>query len=251
MARSTQGSPVSARTLRGRWSERTNAAGWGFPADWFGPAVDAVCEAIVAGADVRAAAERLGGARAVAGISMGETLADIDVLAALSPVEYAEVLRRAVSLGWADRAIKPNNLVADPLTGLASLEYLQARLGEIYRGADVDGCQVDSRTALVVVRVDFTGRQDWERALPLMLTGEALRTVFDGGQTLARIGQGVAVVVAERSEFLHRRARLVSNLIQARTAADIEARIPPPRVWIESLPSSYAAALDLLSDLGR
>ncbi|RIJ76859.1 GGDEF domain-containing protein [Nakamurella silvestris] len=249
--RSIRTTDVHPRTLRMRWWERTAVSGWSFPSDWPDPAVDAVCEAIADGGDVRAGAERLGAARAAAGVSLGETLADVDALIALGADQHAEVLRRAVSLGWADRAVAPRSEVSDPLTGLSSADYLKVRLGELYRGAEVGRGSLDDTHALVVVRMDLSGREVWQRALPMILVGDALRTVFDGGQTLARVGGSSAVAVAERSAHLSRRVRLVANLIDVQLAADPEISARSPRVWVESLPPGYGAALDLVGELGR
>ena len=75
-------------------------------------------------------------ARAAAGASLGETLADVDGLTDGAAGHRDEVLHRAVSLGWADRMMDPPITVFDPLTGLVSRDYLRTRLGEVYRAGD-------------------------------------------------------------------------------------------------------------------
>lgn len=236
--------------LREQWAAASVSRGWAFPSDWHVPAVDAVCDAVNGDADVWAAAERLGRGRALAGVSLGETLADIDVLVELVP-RHTAVLRRAASLGWADGVLAPPDSVADAVTGLASADYLRVRLGEVYRAADVEGSSAASRHALVVVRLADDGRLSWERAFPMILIGEALRTVFNGGESLARLGEGVAVALVGREAMLPRRVRLLAELIDSRSAAEPDSPGSVPQIWIESLPAGPRACLDLIAGLGR
>lgn len=242
-------SAVEAVELRGQWRARSAAAGWSFPSDWHLPAVDALCEALCTGADMVPAAERLGRDRAVAGVSLAETLADIDVLAEMAP-EWGEALRRAASLGWADRAAAPTDAVVDALTGLASADYLRIRLGEVYRAAEVEGCSAGTTHALVVIRLGRAGSANWALHLPMILVGDAMRTVFAGGQSLARIGPVVAVALTERTTMLGRQARLLAEMLAARIEVGSNPELLP-QVWIENLPSGDAAAMELLTELGR
>lgn len=241
--------PMDPSALRQTWAEGSQVCGWAFESDWDTPAVDAVVDAICGDRSVWASAERLGGERAAAGVPLAEALTDVDVLADLVADRHRESLVRAVSLGWADRVIAPADAVSDALTGLASAEYLRIRLGEIYRAAEVEGSSAARSHALVVVRLGKTGSQSWTRRLPMILVGDALRTVFDAGESLARIGPAVAVAVAPRGPLLARRARLMAELI----AAGVEESDDDvsPHVWIEGLPETCSAAADLLSDLAR
>ena len=241
----------SSTDLRHEWQARAADYGWAFPSDWHVPAVDAVCDAISSGSDVWAAAERLGRSRASAGVSLAEALVDVDGLAAIAHGRYTDRLRRAVSLGWADRIVAPPATVADPLTGLVTPDYLHVRLGEIYRSAEVRDEQVSRCSALVVVRLDLIRHTGWQRTLPMILVGEAMRQVFDGGQTLALLGDSMAVVLCDRDAMLPRRARLLCSLISRSIELDAQVAIPEPAVWIETLPPKYAAALDLVAELGR
>jgi hypothetical protein len=242
---------VSAQALRAEWADRSMSASWAFPSDWDSPGVDAVCEALAADQDVFPPAERLGRLRAAAGVALGEALADIDQLVTLIPSRHAEVLRRAVSLGWADRVVGPGADISDPLTGLVSREYLQLRLAEVYQAAAARGVEVPAEFALVVVRVDLTGRDIWQRVLPMILVGECMRIVFDAGETLARLGEPMAVALVARSGMFSRRVQLLNRLITSRTSSDPDCGSTPPRVWIESLPSSYPSCCSLLAELGR
>jgi hypothetical protein len=246
--------PVAVRSsaqLGHEWEERSSAYGWAFPSDWHVPAVDAVCDAIISDADVWAAAERLGRDRAAAGVSLAEALVDVDGLSAVAPSRYTEPLRRAVSLGWADRITAPPSSVSDPLTGLVTADYLQIRLGELYRAAEVRGESVSLRSSLVVIRLDLQGYSGWQRTLPMILVGEAMRTVFDAGQSLALLADSVAVVLSDRDVMLARRARLLCSMIANQLELDPQIAVPPPSVWIETLPQKYSTAIDLVAELGR
>ncbi len=246
--------PLTDRTatdLRDEWQVKASAFGWTFPSDWHDPAIDAVCDALTAGADVWDAAERLGSGRAAAGVSLGEALVDVDALATIVPGRYTDALRRAVSLGWADRVTVPAVSVADPMTGLVTPEYLQIRLGEVYRASEVRAEPVSTQWALVVVRLDLAGHVGWQRTLPMILVAEGLRRVFDGGQSLVLMGEAVAVALCERDPVLARRARLLRSMVTDSMERDPQIIVPGPAVWIEQLPSTYSAALDLLTELGR
>lgn len=237
--------------LRLRWEGRSAATGWAFPSDWHAHAVDALCEALLAGSDIWGPAERLGRERAAIGASLGETLADVDVLADIEPSAPAEVLRRAVSLGWADRVVAPAAAVVDALTGMVSLDYLDVRLGEVYQEAEANGEPIRDRYALVVVRLDLAGRDPLERALPMIVVGEAMRTVFSGGQTLALISEKVAVALTPRDGRLARRTQLLHTLLGSRFGDDPALRVGRPEVWIETLPTGHRRAGDLLREIGR
>lgn len=250
MARATR-SCDSVVDLRLRWQHQSATTGWAFPSDWHVPSVDALCEALSDRTDLWPVAERLGRERAAAGVSLAETLTDVDALVALAPVGCAEVLRRAVSLGWADRIAAPADAVADALTGLASADYLRIRLGEIYRAAEVEGSSAGESHALVVVRLGRARASGWTQSLPMILVGDAMRAVFAGGQSLARIGPLVAVALTGRSPVLARQARLVAELLAARIRLDHADRTLVPQVWIEPLPLGWKAAVDLVGELGR
>jgi len=237
--------------LRHEWNARATDYGWAFPSDWHVPAVDAVCDAIVANADVWAPAERLGRSRADAGVSLAEALVDVDGLAAIAHGRYTDPLRRAVSLGWADQITTPPPSVVDAMTGLVSPEYLRVRLGEVYRSAEVRGEPVSGDSALVVIRLELDSRNAWYGPLPMVLVGDGMRRVFDGGQTLALLGDAVAVVLCGRDAMLARRARLLCSMVADQIELDPQISIPTPSVWIETLPLRYGAALDLISELGR
>ncbi len=242
---------MSSAELRDRWFEQSSAAGWAFVSDWHHPAVDALCEACLRGSNIWAPAERLGSVRAQKGVSLGETLADLDGLACVLPDISDGVVHRAASLGWAERMTAPRQAVFDPLTGLVSVDYLRTRLGEVYRAAEVADTEVSATHALVTVRLNLAGRTGWDRLTPLILAGDAMRTVFDGGQTLARLADHMAVVLAEREPMLARRTHLLTGLVQERLGRDLPPGESIARIWIERLPGAATAAVDLIGELAR
>lgn len=239
-----------SRSLRDRWRALSTQAGWGYPSDWQRESVDAVCEALIDGRSPWDAAERLGGERAAAAVSMPQTLADIDVLAGLVEPRWGEELRRAVSLGWSERAIAPPAGIVDPLTGLTGLGYLQVRLGEVYRGAAAAGTPVGDSHALVLFRlelaVDGLGRR-----LPLVLVGESLRSVFDGGETLTVLSDAVAAVLCDRDDRVAQRAELARRFAQRLLNGDRWTRSVTVSAWVERLPATAEQASSMLVDLSR
>ena len=240
---------LTSSELQDRWFAQSFSAGWVFASDWHDPAVEALCDACVRCENLWPAAERLGSARADSGASLGETLADVDGLTAVLPGLPTDVLHRAVSLGWADRMTAPAPTVFDPLTGLVSYDYLRIRIGEVYRAAEVAARKVSASHALVVVQVDLAGREGWDRVTPLILSGDAMRTVFDGGQTLAQLAGHMAVALTEREPMIARRVQLLAGLVTERLARHTSST--NPRVWIERLPDNMPAAVDLIGALGR
>ncbi|TKV58884.1 hypothetical protein FDO65_15445 [Nakamurella flava] len=240
-----------ADVLRRRWFEMSAAGPWTFHGDWHDAAVDALCEACAAGQDVWVCAERLGAVRAAAGIGLAETLADIDALVTVAPSLPADLLCRAVSLGWADRSQAPAVAVLDPLTGLTSADYLRQRLTEVYRAAEVVGRRVSAGTALVVVRT-AAGGPGWSGQTSLIVAAHALRTVFDAGQTLARLDDRVAVALTARDRVLPRRVQLLGGVMESlRPQSAPDSQGGPPRIWIEKLPDDLDAAVALVEGLGR
>ena len=109
--------------------------------------------------------------------------------------------------------------------------------------------KVSATHALVVVRVNLAGRTGWDRLTPLILAGDAMRTVFDGGQTLARLADHMAVALTEREPMLARRTHLLAGLVLERLGRDQ----PPRRVGGAGLDRAAAghapAAVDLIGEL--
>lgn len=271
------GSGPCPQALRERWRLATLAAGWPFPSDWGVPAVDAVCEAAAEGRDPVPALSRLGQARAESGAGLEETLHDLAALyEVVSAIERATAdeshsmphsmtrptgidavptrLVRAAALGWAD--VAAGELASarpmDELTGLATAGYLRVRLGEVYACAAAAEHRVDDAYVLVLLALDLSRAGGWSRLVPMLLAAEAMRSVFDSGETLALAGPSVAVVLARRDDLLALRTKRLRRAATDRLATDTDAACAGPvRVWVEQLPSGYQAACDLLNHLGR
>jgi hypothetical protein len=254
------------RALRERWRLATLAAGWPFPDDWGLPAVDVVCQAAVEGRDSVPALSLLGRARAAAGAGLAETLQDLAALHAVlrhsgqarpavdDPDVVPTRLVHAAATGWADVTLAgvSANQVVEPLTGLATADYLRTRLGEIYRSARAAGRPAGARHVLVLVAVDLHRVHGWARLVPMLLAAEAMREVFDGGQTHAALGPSVAAVLCRRGQRLAPRTRRLRSVAGELLAADPDASpAGPPRIWLERLPDDHAAACDLVARLGR
>ncbi|MCV2393022.1 hypothetical protein OEB99_01755, partial [Actinotalea sp. M2MS4P-6] len=77
----------TAAELREQWRAATADSVWLRPGDWYHPAVDALTEALVAGADPTAAAARLGSVRGSTGVGIAESLDDLGVVYGLLDVE--------------------------------------------------------------------------------------------------------------------------------------------------------------------
>lgn len=236
------------------------AAGWAFPADWPLAEVDEVCAAVLGGTDPGDALVRLGRARAEAGAGLSETLMDLAALHAVltdpSHVVSPDVdalpprMLRTTALGWADVVTKQAGDCAaeDPLTGLATAAYLRTRLGEVYRETPV----APLGYALVLLRLDVHRATGWSRVVAMTLVSDALRTVFDGGETLATLGPCVAAVLVKRDELLGRRVSNLRVLAADRLSGDPGVRpAGPAEIWVEHLPDTCGAARALLTSLGR
>lgn len=248
------------RLLKSRWRTATMAAGWAFPADWPLAEVDEVCAAMVDTADPGDALVRLGRARAEAGAGLSETLLDLAALHAVltegSPMVAPNVdalpsrMLRMTALGWADVVSEQagNCASEDPLTGLATPAYLRTRLGEVYRETALPALDY----MLVLLRLDLAQATGWSRVVAMTLVANAMRTVFDGGETHATLGPGVAAVLTRRDDTLARRVSNLRVLATDSLAVDPHVRpTGPAKVWMERLPDTHPEACALVNALGR
>jgi len=103
-----------------------------------------------------------------------------------------------------------------------------------------------------MLRLDVHRATGWSRVVAMTLASDALRTVFDGGETLATLGPCVAAVLVRRDELLARRVSNLRVLAADRLADDPNVRpVGPAKVWVEQLPDTHAEARALLTSLGR
>ena len=210
------GTNRALRALRAQWRSASIANGWRFPSDWALPEVDAVCAAVMTAGRVDAAETALAGlarARAAAGAGLAETLADLAALHAVldhpadgfvAPDVDATPARliRMTALAWADVATDQlvHTEVTDPLTGLPTAAYLRTRLEEIYRASEREARPAADDRILLVVSLDFSGVGGWPRLTGMILVADALRTVFDGGESVASLGPSVVAALVPRQK---------------------------------------------------
>lgn len=158
---------------------------------------------------------------------------------------------RAISMAWSEGTLAYLHQISceDPLTGLASMAHVRSRISEIYRGAARVGADVSQEHALVVIDLPETITSlaapdaGFSRTLRLARVGQSAGTVFNGAETIGRLGARRVVAVVDRDANLGRRVALVRTLL---ASADF-----PTRVWIEGLPGSDDVAALLLDELAR
>jgi len=257
---------LDPRVLRARWRSASLAAGWRFPSDWGVPEVDMVCAALTAGGATESVLSALGRARAASGAGLEETLTDLAALHAVlagsdgdgwvTPDIDATPVRlvRITATAWAEAALDrlANPEVIDPLTGLPTGSYLRTRLAEVYRAAARTGRPVPATHLLIVATVDASAMTGWTRLTGMILTADALRKVFDGGETVACLGPSTLAVLTGRDDELPRRMMAARREITARLSRDEQLHgLPPPALRMLRFPPTFAESCAVLSTVGR
>jgi hypothetical protein len=198
-----------------------------------------VTDALLTDGDVRAAATETGRALAADGVPLDDVFADLEATYAavgMGQPDYEVVV--AVCLAWTETSLRYLHGLScdDPLTGLASLPHLHSRLDEVYREAERCGTRMSTERALVVVEayreaarnqdgpvaersVDHSIAQHFGSALQMAEIAGALRTVFSGGETLARAGVHRVVVLVRRHPDLAAQVESLRQLLESRSAA--------------------------------
>ena len=224
---------VAVRGLRAPWERRSRETGWASPEDWWTPAVDLVCTAFLTGGNLPHACERLGRARACAGLGIGESLTDL--------VAFTEVagwctppldLIRALAEGWA-QACRDRDTCLDPLTGLGTPAYLRTRLGELYRNTDRVGHR------LVVLLLD-PALDPWRRVSRMIVLSYELSRFFTRGESVCVLGRGRIAVLAPDAPDLD------DDLDRLRNGPGWE---HGAAVWAAPLPATRQEALALIDRL--
>ncbi|GAA3847468.1 hypothetical protein [Amycolatopsis sp. ATCC 39116] len=254
----------SLAELRARWRSASLAAGWRFPSDWALPEVDTVCAALLRRGTAEIPIAGLARARAAAGAGLAETLADLAALHAVitppgdsgglvSPDVDAlpSRLLRVAALAWAEVAMDKlaTTEVIDPLTGLPTASYLRTRLRELYgRPAH----QVSEDHTLLVVSVDLSGVTGWSRLTAMILIAEALRVVFDGGESIAKLGPSTVAAAVPRDGRIAAKAVMLRRELHERLSVDDQLEsVSPPKIKLVRLPATHDSACDLLQRLAR
>jgi len=258
----------SLRALRARWRTASLAAGWRFPSDWALPEVDAVCAAVIVTGRAESAEIAFAGlarARAAAGAGLAETLTDLAALHAvldhpadgfvLPDVDATPArLLRTTALAWADVATDQlaHTEVTDPLTGLPTAAYLRTRLEEVYRGAAREEHPAADDQVLIVVSLDFSAAGGFGRLTGMILVADALRAVFDGGESVASLGPSVVAALAPKDEKLASHGVALRRALNDRLSVDPQlSEVGMPRVSAVRLPATHEMACDLLATLAR
>ena len=215
---------------------------------------EAVGEHLAAGRDASNACAMVGRDMARDGADLGEALDGLRTTYACvlgGEPDFRAV--RALGVAWSEETLGYLHQLSceDPLTGLASLAHLRARLSEVYRIAEQGGTSTTTSHALVILDLPLLARASgWEDAfeatLRLARLAESARMAFPGGETICQANQRRLVVVAQRSDLLARRVGLLRSLAQDATPASSRAR-----VWVEGLPPTDDGAAMLLDELAR
>jgi GGDEF domain-containing protein len=207
-----------------------------------------------ASVDVVAACAVVGRDVARDGAALGEALSGLRSTYRLVRGEApAFEATEALSVAWSDATLEYLHDLSceDPLTGLASLAHLRTRLDELYREAELTDRAVAGSHALVIVELCFrepttVPGHHFTRALRLVQVTEAIRAVYSGGQTIARLGLDRAVALVPRSRDLGTSVALLRDFL-----GELDLGAVDVRVWIEGLPSSADSGTRLLDELAR
>lgn len=257
--------------VRARWRAASLAEVWLRPEDWDHPAVDALVEAIGEGRPTVQAARRLGFARSQAGVGLHETLDDMACAFRAAGRTPSPEDVRATALGWAggQEQVGGRPGVHDPATGLATRAYLGERLRETYGKAEAaessatgdeaaladDGTPagVPGTHCLLVIDVAVDGLAPWERAARAAAVGQAIEQAFGPGHPAAALSGGMFVVLCERggttADIARSTQRIIERQAELMDLGDMLRR--PTRVWVERLPTTHVAAVELLRTLCR
>lgn len=204
-------------------------------------------------------------ARAAAGAGLAETLTDLAALHAvldhpadgfvLPDVDATPArLLRTTALAWADVATDQltHTEVTDPLTGLPTAAYLRTRLEEVYRGAAREEHPAADDQVLIVVSLDFSTVGGFPRLTGMILVADALRAVFDGGESVASLGPSVVAALAPKDEKLASHGVALRRALNDRLSVDPQlSEVGRPRVSAVRLPATHEMACDLLATLAR
>lgn len=246
--------PGSALTEE--WRAASVQTVWLRPGDWYTPAVDALVEAIEAGQDTAPSASRLGAARATAGVGITEAIDDLAIVFRAAGYEDPPIRSvRALCGGWTggNPAGGALGTTTDPESGLGTIGYLSQRFVEVYGSARQRGESVSATHALVVVDVSVVESDVWQRIARNAAVGSALVGAYGDGHPMAHLGDGLYGVLVRRGEALGTGIAALREHISERATSMHVGNLwrQPPRVWVESLPETYAYAVTLLNTLQR
>jgi len=220
-----------------------------------------LADALVHRSGVEAALADFGAAYAREGEGLDVCLADLDDTHLAVEGDAAPLLAvRRTALAWADAVQGHYNRLTciDPLTGLGSIQHVQAQVAGLYRAA-ADGWLADAdvaRThALVVIELPEVrgdvepGFGRLEGMLRRATTAELIRDRLPSSSQVAELTADRLVALVRRAPTLHARLAAVVDVLDRRL------RVSPSggscRGWVEALPPAPDAARDLLDELAR
>lgn len=238
------------------WQSASIDTVWLRPGDWYTPAAEALVEALEARLDTAPAAFRLGHARSEAGVGITEAIDDMAVLFRSAGYESAPIRSiRALCEGWTEGSLGATAApqMTDAESGLGTAEYLVQRLAEVYGGSQRLGTEVRHTHALVMIDVAVADTDPWQRMARNAAVGQALKGAYGEGHPMARLGDGLYVVLVERGHALGEGIAQLRDHIAERAMNMRVGNLmrQPPRVWIESLPDTHYYAQELIESLQR
>lgn len=250
------GIPALPPSLRESWRHQSEQSVWLRPSDWYHPAVDALVEAVLTGADASSAAERLGTVRGFDGVGIAETIDDLACLYRSTGIaEPPLAVVRALCEGWveAQAGVPACGSCVDPESGLPTRDFLGTRLAETYGVAGRAESAADHTHCLLLVDVAAAEVSPWTRMARSAAVGSALRDAYGVGHPMATLGGGLFAILAERGPGLGAQVRAVrAHVANQAGLLQVEDLVrQPPRLWVEALPGTHERAVQLLTELSR
>ncbi len=143
----------------------------------------------------------------------------------------------ALARGWAEGYVRGahSGMCIDPTTGLVTAMVLQLRLQEVHDSARATGVVATHLHMIVLIDVDLAGVPRLEADLLLACVAESVRSVFDRGETTARVGDRV-LVLADRTAATVERCEILAD----RLRVDAATRAGHATVVLDELPSAAA-----------
>jgi hypothetical protein len=107
-------------------------------------------------------------------------------------------------------------------------------------------------TVLLAVTIDLSGLGGWPRLTAMILVADVLRSVFDGGETVALLGPSTVAVLADRDDDIATRAVTVRREVNGQVLTDPQLRgLGRPQIRVLRLRPTFAETCALLSQISR
>lgn len=213
-----------------RWAAVSGAAHARPGEEWRSPLTRTVVEAILTQSDPAEAVEGLGVACSDSGLTLREAVTDLRAGVAVLPRSARRHLDEAglilaLTEGWAEGwttallSLLDAQVCVDVLTGLATRQYLEARLDEMYALCRAIGARPGDAYALVVVDARPLVRAADDRLARRVQVARSLRDVFSSGETAALIAPSVFVALSPITEDLPQRLMRLYHAIEPRSSS--------------------------------